>query len=418
MSEQEPQATKRETHSSRAGKRRAIVFAVVFLTCTLLSLVGYHYAADSSAMQWYLFHVAKHTTYLLKLGAAECQLETPEQFTGREATIRAAIKAWSSGTQPDTSVSTQAIPGPPLTAWEAFRYRTLLRKEMVAEYERRFRALDEAPSVVFKSEEEANAYTAQRIEHLELSVGKNGQVVPVRPDLSAAILEIKQQYNALQTPDGIAGKNKTLELQAILKNLDELRIDQVRVVQDSLRRLQSSPEGDGPLVLLTLSISPDTEIERSNRQLQMLASEPGLTEEGRQARRDAITQRLMKAQAAKAALGDKPAEKNRMFHFRVVPDCGALPSMTIFVASVLAFPASWRKRLIGVAAGLPLLYIINLIRLAALAVLGAVDTSGRWFNFAHHYVWQGIYLVFVVAVWLAWVEFIVYRRPTCKNPAE
>lgn len=106
------------------------------------------------------------------------------------------------------------------------------------------------------------------------------------------------------------------------------------------------------------------------------------------------------------------ARRGRQFTFRVVPDCGAIPSMSIFLAAVLAFPTRWWKRAAGAAGGLVLLYGINIIRLATLGYIGAIDRSPgqKWFNFIHEYVWQGIFIVFVVAVWMLWIEFVVKVR--------
>jgi exosortase/archaeosortase family protein len=106
------------------------------------------------------------------------------------------------------------------------------------------------------------------------------------------------------------------------------------------------------------------------------------------------------------------ARNNTEFTFRVVPDCGAIPSMSIYIAAIIAFPALWRKKIIGAVFGLIALYGINVARLATLAYIGAIDPTpdNRWFNFIHEYVWQGIFLVFVVAIWMTWIEFVVRVR--------
>jgi exosortase/archaeosortase family protein len=107
------------------------------------------------------------------------------------------------------------------------------------------------------------------------------------------------------------------------------------------------------------------------------------------------------------------ARTNTEFSFRVVPDCGAIPSMSIFVAAVLAFPSLLWKKGVGILGGLAALYWINVSRLSTLAFIGAIDrTNGqKWFNFIHEYVWQGIFLIFVVAIWMVWIElFIKVRR--------
>ena len=84
--------------------------------------------------------------------------------------------------------------------------------------------------------------------------------------------------------------------------------------------------------------------------------------------------------------------------------------MAIFLAAILAFPAPWWRRLAGLLIGIPALFWVNAFRLSFLGVIGAWDAGGPRFKFAHEYVWQGIYIVFVVALWMAWVELLVRRR--------
>lgn len=98
------------------------------------------------------------------------------------------------------------------------------------------------------------------------------------------------------------------------------------------------------------------------------------------------------------------------FHFIVVPECGAIEVMAIFFAAVIAFPTTWRKRLIGNLVGVPIMYGVNVFRLSCLAVVGALDAKGEIFKFVHEYVWQSVYIIFVVAVWLFWIEFVVRRK--------
>lgn len=129
------------------------------------------------------------------------------------------------------------------------------------------------------------------------------------------------------------------------------------------------------------------------------------------AERAALEARLsaLKAQAAPGNAEVKSARR-LMFNFIVIPECGAIEVMSIFFAAVLAFPAPWWKRLIGILVGVPVMYAVNIFRLSCLAVIGALDQGGPWFNFAHEYVWQTVYIVFVVMGWLAWVEYVVRVR--------
>ncbi|MDK1021956.1 MAG: hypothetical protein QGD90_10015 [Candidatus Hydrogenedentes bacterium] len=123
---------------------------------------------------------------------------------------------------------------------------------------------------------------------------------------------------------------------------------------------------------------------------------------------------LEEVDAEEAALpeGEEAGQKARrdvQFSITLVPDCGAIPSISIFLAAVIAFPTLIVHRVIGVVVGTMVLYAINVGRLGTLMYIGAIDTNsgGKWFTFAHEYVWQGIFLIFVVAVWMAWIEFVV-----------
>lgn len=97
-------------------------------------------------------------------------------------------------------------------------------------------------------------------------------------------------------------------------------------------------------------------------------------------------------------------EPIRRFTFIVVPSCGAGEILVLYLAAVLAFPATWRARLWGLGLGLPALYLVNIARLVVLALIGALDTSGKWFAFVHEYVWQAAYLVIVAVAWLLWAN--------------
>lgn len=171
-----------------------------------------------------------------------------------------------------------------------------------------------------------------------------------------------------------------------------------------------SLNNQGPLVFFVAEPSLELELHEARSALAALqqASSNSETPSPEVAEAQARVDRLT------AALRDRPPDEPRAtgkaFRFKVVPQCGAIEVMAIFLAAILAFPATWTKRLIGLVLGFPLLYALNIVRLSFLAFVGAWTNGGPLFDFAHHYVWQGIYIVFVVAVWLVWMEFIVRRQ--------
>jgi len=108
------------------------------------------------------------------------------------------------------------------------------------------------------------------------------------------------------------------------------------------------------------------------------------------------------------------------FAFQIVHDCSGIPSMTILVAAIMAFPATWSRRIIGILIGVLTLFVVNVLRLVCLGMIG--DNARRieaWlkidnvFTIAHEYVWQGIFIIFVIGFWLIWVEKVVKT----KSPA-
>ncbi|MCH7909440.1 MAG: hypothetical protein IIB38_07470 [Candidatus Hydrogenedentes bacterium] len=176
-------------------------------------------------------------------------------------------------------------------------------------------------------------------------------------------------------------------------------------------------DASGPVVDFVLREGLLAEIARLEGQIAQRNADAALDSETRKEQNRILEKQRKKLVKRNRDLkADDPKARakreGRRFRFVVVPDCGAIPSLSIYASAVLAFPVAFRKRLFGLGLGIPLLYAINLCRLATLAVIGALDDtpSEKWFTFAHEYLWQGIFVVFVVAVWMLWIEFVVRER--------
>lgn len=99
------------------------------------------------------------------------------------------------------------------------------------------------------------------------------------------------------------------------------------------------------------------------------------------------------------------------FSIRVVTECTGLCEMLIFLAAVIAYPANSKKKLLGLLFGIPLLYIVNIIRMIFIIVIG--NWNPKTFNFMHLYFWQVVGILIIGGVWLLWIEKIVkYERET------
>ena len=100
------------------------------------------------------------------------------------------------------------------------------------------------------------------------------------------------------------------------------------------------------------------------------------------------------------------------FSFQLIYHCAGIFGMGIYGAAVMAYPSRWWETLIGFAIGLPGLYVINTIRMVALGLIGMHwPTMFDWF---HEWMWQGIFIIFVIVFWMIWKEKFVRYEPNSR----
>ncbi len=92
------------------------------------------------------------------------------------------------------------------------------------------------------------------------------------------------------------------------------------------------------------------------------------------------------------------------FSVSIFNGCNGLITTLILVAGVLAFPATWRAKLIGVVGGIFGVQVINMIRIVSLYYIGVFFP--KYFNDAHVVVWQTIVILAGIALWVSWANFV------------
>lgn len=97
------------------------------------------------------------------------------------------------------------------------------------------------------------------------------------------------------------------------------------------------------------------------------------------------------------------------FSMRIGPECTAIVLMVILLCAVIAYPSRIRQKLLCMAIGLPVLFVLNLVRTVTLYYIGAHIPN--FFEIAHFVVWQSAMILAVVALWLFWVGKVVNVRP-------
>jgi exosortase/archaeosortase family protein len=175
-------------------------------------------------------------------------------------------------------------------------------------------------------------------------------------------------------------------------------------------RRKDAPGEHGPRVQFIMRRGLAVKVRELEEEVAMLEQSGSVTADELKLRKDELRQMRRELTEARTNPEVEDTDPTYLFYFIVVSECGAIEVMAIFLAAVVAFPTRWYKKLIGLFAGIPIMYGLNIFRLSCLAVIGAYDTQHRYFNFAHEYVWQAVYIIFVVAVWMFWVEYIVRGR--------
>lgn len=87
---------------------------------------------------------------------------------------------------------------------------------------------------------------------------------------------------------------------------------------------------------------------------------------------------------------------------QIGPECDGLIVISLFVIFVLVFPGPWKKKLWYIPSGIALLFLLNIIRISALAYM--VKESPEWLSFNHDYTFTIIIYSIVFLLWYIWVN--------------
>ena len=102
------------------------------------------------------------------------------------------------------------------------------------------------------------------------------------------------------------------------------------------------------------------------------------------------------------AIGKVMRSTRNGFAVSIEAGCNGVEATIVLIAAILAFPAPWKHKLIGLAAGIVAVQGLNILRVISLFYLGQWDF--QVFEWAHLYVWQALIMLDVLVVWLIWVR--------------
>lgn len=90
------------------------------------------------------------------------------------------------------------------------------------------------------------------------------------------------------------------------------------------------------------------------------------------------------------------------FSVAIKNGCDAVEPMALFVAGIIAYPSSVKKKLIGIFPGIIIIFILNIFRVVALFLTGVYKQS--LFEIMHVEIWQMIFIMIAVGMWLIWLR--------------
>jgi exosortase H (IPTLxxWG-CTERM-specific) len=93
--------------------------------------------------------------------------------------------------------------------------------------------------------------------------------------------------------------------------------------------------------------------------------------------------------------------------------CNGVNVTFLLWAAVLAFPARWTMKALGLFVGSVIIQAFNLVRFISLFYLGQYSLS--WFAFAHGYLWETLLILDTLVIFWWWVDRV--SRPAAAPDA-
>ena len=91
--------------------------------------------------------------------------------------------------------------------------------------------------------------------------------------------------------------------------------------------------------------------------------------------------------------------------FEIIHECTGIFALMIYFSCTIAYPTTWRHKIIGIAIGFPFILAMNLMRMIILVYIAGYHQD--IFDYVHSYLWQGTFIIFVILIWFLWIEKVV-----------
>ena len=115
------------------------------------------------------------------------------------------------------------------------------------------------------------------------------------------------------------------------------------------------------------------------------------------------------------AVGKVMSSTTNGFAVSIEAGCNGVEATLVLLAAMLAFPAPWRYKILGLVIGVFAVQLLNILRVISLFYLGQWNYDV--FEWAHLYVWQALIMLDVLVVWLIWVRRVPRTEESALPPS-
>ena len=97
---------------------------------------------------------------------------------------------------------------------------------------------------------------------------------------------------------------------------------------------------------------------------------------------------------------------------RIVWACTGLKQAYIFICIIAFYRGKWQHKLWFIPAGLVVVYLFNIIRIAAIVAI--IHRHADWFYMLHEHVFKYLFYIIIFGMWVFWNEKLSVQRDLIK----
>ena len=101
------------------------------------------------------------------------------------------------------------------------------------------------------------------------------------------------------------------------------------------------------------------------------------------------------------------------FAVSIEAGCNGVEASIVLIAAVIAFPGSWRARLVAIGLGFLAVQAMNIVRIISLFYLG--NWNLEFFSWIHLYLWPALIMLDVLIVFIVYLRYLSGQAERAKT---